>query len=91
MNANLSSDRPAPVAVLPLEVDSLVKHFGQVIGVDGISLKLQSGECLGLLGPNGAGKSTLIRAIAGRVIPDAGRIEVFGAAAGSAAARAASG
>ena len=91
MNANLSSDRPAPVAVLPLEVDSLVKHFGQVIGVDGISLKLQSGECLGLLGPNGAGKSTLIRAIAGRVIPDAGRIEVFGAAAGSAAARAALG
>ena len=91
MNANLSSDRPAPVAVLPLEVDSLVKHFGQVIGVDVISLKLHSGECLGLLGPNGAGKSTLIRAIAGRVIPDAGRIEVFGAAAGSAAARAALG
>ncbi len=88
MNASLTSDRLAAAGVLPLEVDSLVKHFGQVVGVDGISLKLRSGECLGLLGPNGAGKSTLIRAISGRVIPDAGRIEVFGGAAGSAAARA---
>jgi ABC-2 type transport system ATP-binding protein len=40
--------------------------------VNGITLELQSGECLGLLGPNGAGKSTLIRSIVGRVIPDAG-------------------
>jgi ABC-2 type transport system ATP-binding protein len=91
MNASLTSDRLAAAGVLPLKVDSLVKRFGQVLGVDGISLKLRSGECFGLLGPNGAGKSTLIRAIAGRVIPDAGRIEVFGAAAGSATARAALG
>jgi ABC-2 type transport system ATP-binding protein len=59
--------------------------------VDGVSLSLAAGECLGLLGPNGAGKSTLIRVIAGRVIPNAGRIEVFGSAAGSQAARAALG
>src|ERR1017187_5347114 len=91
MNANSTSNLSAHVAVLPLEVDSLVKHFGRVVGVNGISLNLRNGECLGLLGPNGAGKSTLIRAIVGRVIPDAGRIEVFGAAAGSAAARAALG
>jgi ABC-2 type transport system ATP-binding protein len=91
MNANSTSNLSAPVAVLPLEVDSLVKHFGRVVGVNCISLNLRNGECLGLLGPNGAGKSTLIRAIVGRVIPDAGRVEVFGAAAGSAAARAALG
>jgi ABC-2 type transport system ATP-binding protein len=59
--------------------------------VDGISLELRTGECLGLLGPNGAGKSTLIRAIVGRVIPDSGQVAVFGSAAGSPAARAALG
>jgi len=59
-----------------------------VTAVEGITLELRSGECLGLLGPNGAGKTTLIRSIVGRVIPDAGRISVFGALADSAEARA---
>jgi linearmycin/streptolysin S transport system ATP-binding protein len=72
---------------LPLEVDSLVKRFGEVTAVDGISLKLHGGECLGLLGPNGAGKSTLIRSVVGRVIPSAGRVTVFGFPAESAKAR----
>jgi ABC-2 type transport system ATP-binding protein len=75
----------------PLRVVSLVKHFGQVTAADCISLELQPGECLGLLGPNGAGKSTLLRAIVGRVIPDSGQVTVFGAPAGSPAARAALG
>ena len=69
----------------------MVKRFGSVTAIDGISLKLHSGECVGVLGPNGAGKSTLIRAIAGRVIPDAGRVSIFGAEAGTQAARAALG
>ncbi len=71
----------------PLRIEGLVKRFGQVNAVDGITLELNSGECLGLLGPNGAGKSTLIRSIVGRVIPDAGTILVFGAKADSTAAR----
>ena len=75
----------------PLRVDALVKRFGQVTAVDGISVELKAGECFGLLGPNGAGKSTLIRAIAGRVIPDSGRVAVFGSPAGSREARAALG
>jgi ABC-2 type transport system ATP-binding protein len=74
-------------APAPLRVNALVKYFGQVTAVDGITLELRPGECLGLLGPNGAGKSTLIRSIVGRVIPDAGAITVFGARADSAAAR----
>lgn len=77
----------AAVQPYPLQIDTLVKRFGQVTAVDGITLELRSGECLGLLGPNGAGKSTLIRSIVGRVIPDAGAISVFGAPADSAAAR----
>ena len=84
-----SAATPNPVP--PLRVDALVKRFGPVTAVDGITLELRSGECLGLLGPNGAGKSTLIRSIVGRVIPDAGRISVCGAPADSAAARAALG
>jgi len=62
-----------------------------VVAVDGISLEMRAGECLGLLGPNGAGKSTLIRAIAGRVIPDSGKVAIFGFASGSTQARAALG
>ena len=71
----------------PLRVDALVKRFGEVSAVDGITLELLGGECLGLLGPNGAGKSTLIRSIVGRVVPDSGTIQVFGAPADSTAAR----
>ena len=74
-------------AAPPLRVEALVKRFGQVTGVNGITLELRSGECLGLLGPNGAGKSTLIRSIVGRVIPDSGAISVFGAPATSPQAR----
>ena len=76
-----------PCSLLPLRVDGLVKRFGELIAVNGISLGLKSGECLGLLGPNGAGKSTLIRSIVGRVIPDAGTVSVFGDPANSAKAR----
>ena len=72
---------------LPLRIDGLVKRFGRVNAVDGITLELRNGECLGLLGPNGAGKSTLIRSIVGRVVPDRGTISIFGAKTNSIAAR----
>src|SRR5438270_9756583 len=78
---------PAPISVLPLRIEALAKRFGAVTAVDGVSLELRSGECLGLLGPNGAGKSTLIRSIAGRAIADSGKVLVFGAPADSAGAR----
>jgi ABC-2 type transport system ATP-binding protein len=74
-----------------LRVDALVKRFGGMTALDGISLEVNAGECLGLLGPNGAGKSTLIRSIVGRIIPDAGTISVFGAQADSVSARTAIG
>ena len=74
-------------ATLPLSIDGLVKRFGALTAVDGVSLDVRQSECLGLLGPNGAGKSTVIRAIVGRVIPDSGSITLFGARADSTAAR----
>jgi ABC-2 type transport system ATP-binding protein len=80
-----------PTNPRPLRIDGLVKRFGKLTAVDGISLELNNGECLGLLGPNGAGKSTLIRTIAGRVIPNAGSVSVFGDPADSIGARVALG
>ncbi|HVH89398.1 MAG TPA: ABC transporter ATP-binding protein [Terriglobales bacterium] len=78
---------PAAVTLQPLRIEALVKRFKELTAVDGVTLELNSGECLGLLGPNGAGKSTLIRSIVGRVIPDSGKVSVFGAPADSVAAR----
>ncbi|HVN04384.1 MAG TPA: ABC transporter ATP-binding protein [Bryobacteraceae bacterium] len=75
---------PAGPAV-PLRIDSVIKRFGDLAAVSGVSLIVPERACLGLLGPNGAGKSTLIRGIAGRVRPDSGSILVFGEPAGSAA------
>lgn len=77
----------AALTVQPIQIEGFVKRFGPNTAVDGVSLGVQAGECLGLLGPNGAGKSTLIRGIVGRVLPNAGSIRIFGASAGTPAAR----
>jgi len=62
----------------PLRVRDARKKFGNVEALAGASLEVRRGELVGLLGPNGAGKTTMIRAIAGRVALDSGRIELFG-------------
>ncbi len=72
---------------LPLKIESLHKHFGEVEAVAGISLEVRDCTCFGLLGPNGAGKSTMIRSIVGRVQPDSGSVSIFGEPAGSAEGR----
>lgn len=48
-----------------IEVDSLVKDYGDVVGVDGISFQVEEGELVSILGPSGCGKSTTLRCIAG--------------------------
>lgn len=58
-----------------LSVRNVVKTFGQVRAVDGISFDVRSGTITGLLGRNGAGKTTTIRMITGIFMPDAGSIE----------------
>jgi ABC-type branched-subunit amino acid transport system ATPase component len=57
-----------------LELDNLTKHFGGVRAVDGVSLKVNSGEVLGLIGPNGSGKSTIVNLICGLLPLTAGRV-----------------
>ncbi|HLB76450.1 MAG TPA: ABC transporter ATP-binding protein, partial [Candidatus Dormibacteraeota bacterium] len=61
-----------------VEVHDVVKSFGRLRALDGISLSIRRGEIYGLLGPNGAGKTTLIRAMVGLVRPDAGTVTVLG-------------
>lgn len=61
-----------------LRVEGLVKSFGGVRAVDGVSFAVRPGEVFGLLGPNGAGKSTTIHMAVGLLAPDAGRVEIGG-------------
>ena len=65
-----------------IEVEGLVKRYGDLVAVNGISFEVYRGEILGLLGPNGAGKTTTVECIEGLRIPDAGEIEVLGMKAG---------
>jgi len=57
-----------------LETRDLVKHFGGIKAIDGVSIKVMEGEILGLIGPNGAGKTTLFNCITGTYNPDGGKI-----------------
>jgi fructose transport system ATP-binding protein len=61
-----------------LSARGLRKHFGHVVGLDGVDLDLFPGEVLAIIGDNGAGKSTLIKCLTGALIPDEGTIRVDG-------------
>ncbi len=61
-----------------MQARNLVKTFGRVVGLDGVSLDLYPGEVLAIIGDNGAGKSTLIKCLTGAEIPDSGELRVSG-------------
>jgi branched-chain amino acid transport system ATP-binding protein len=61
-----------------LVADHLVKRFGGVAAVDGVSLSVGAGEIVGLIGPNGAGKTTLFDLLAGEQKPSSGRVLING-------------
>jgi ABC-2 type transport system ATP-binding protein len=61
-----------------VDVAGAAKRFGAVRALDGVHLRVRSGEIYGLLGPNGSGKTTLIRALLGMVALDSGDITVLG-------------
>lgn len=72
---------PRSVPTLPADaivVDRLVKRFGGLTAVDGISFTVRTGSTTGLLGGNGAGKTTTLSMLLGIVLPTAGSVHVLG-------------
>jgi ABC-2 type transport system ATP-binding protein len=61
-----------------VEVEGLVRRFGELAAVDGVSFDVERGEIFGFLGPNGAGKSTTIKILATLLAPTAGRAAIAG-------------
>lgn len=57
-----------------LEIQNLTKYYGNIKGVENISLRLAKGEIFGFIGPNGAGKSTTIRSIMNLINKTSGRV-----------------
>ena len=67
----MSSESPAVV------LESVSKWYGEVIGVNDVSLAIDGGVT-GVLGPNGAGKSTMFKLLLGRLKPNQGSVRLFG-------------
>jgi len=63
---------------LAISLRGIVKHYGDIVAVDGLDLDVPAGTCVGLLGPNGAGKSTTMKMLTAQVMATAGTIEVLG-------------
>ena len=61
-----------------IEVEGLVKRFGEKVALDGVSFEVPRGTVCGLLGPNGAGKTTAVRILTTLSVPDAGSAHVAG-------------
>src|ERR1700733_8855782 len=68
---------PLPPVPFALEIHGLSKRFDRP-AVDGLDLRVKSGEFYALVGPNGAGKTTTLRMVAGLLTPDAGSIAIAG-------------
>jgi ABC-2 type transport system ATP-binding protein len=77
----LSLQSPAPNPPRPpftVEADDLVKRFGIITAVDGVSFRAERGEIFGFLGANGAGKTTTLRMLCGLVAPTSGTARIDG-------------
>lgn len=78
LTLNRTTQIVPPAGEPALEVDRLVKSYGKVVAVCGISFQVPKGQVLGLLGPNGAGKSSTIKVCLGLTHPTRGIVRVFG-------------
>src|SRR5665213_742360 len=61
-----------------IELDHLVKNFGDLIAVNDVSLKIARGEFFAMLGPNAAGKTTTIKLLTGLIKPTSGSARICG-------------
>jgi ABC-2 type transport system ATP-binding protein len=61
-----------------IELENLVKNFGDLTAVDDLSLTVEKGEFVAVLGPNAAGKTTTIKMLVGLIKPDSGTVRVCG-------------
>ncbi len=61
-----------------IKVDNLVKKYGEIAALDGVSFEMKEGEVVGILGPNGAGKTTLLRILVAFLKPNSGKITIDG-------------
>lgn len=61
-----------------VDAKSLVKKFGNIYALDGVTFAIEKGEIYGLIGPNGAGKTTALRIICTLLLPTSGSLSIFG-------------
>src|SRR6266478_5827099 len=61
-----------------IELKNLIRHYGKVEAVDGLSLTVRAGRCYGFFGRNGAGKTTTIKCLLNLLQPGSGTVRVFG-------------
>ena len=59
-------------------IDKLTKKYGNLLAVDGLDLRIESGELFGLLGPNGAGKTTTLRVCLDLLSKTSGEVVILG-------------
>ncbi|HZT81241.1 MAG TPA: ABC transporter ATP-binding protein [Gemmataceae bacterium] len=70
-----------------VEIRNLIKHYGRVEALKGVTLTVHKGEIFGLLGQNGAGKTTMVKALLGIITPSYGEANLLGEPAGTARVR----
>jgi ABC-2 type transport system ATP-binding protein len=73
----LPSQTSAPARPV-IEIDDVVRTFGDMTALDGVRLSVERGAILGLIGPSGAGKTTIVRLLTGAIGPTSGTVEVLG-------------
>lgn len=79
----MESGEGAAVSDFVIETSDITKHFGDIVAVDRLSLRVRRGEVYGFLGPNGAGKTTTLRMLLGLAKPTSGAAVVLGGSPGS--------
>jgi len=75
---SLAANRLQSTGAYALELDGVARHFGALVALSGINMRIAAGERRAVLGSNGAGKTTLFNAVTGDFMPTAGRIRFFG-------------